>query len=735
MPHLKLAGGPRSQRLPRGQASSPSALLSDSPPRSKLRDLLGLLVVLAFAASYLQLGLVPWHQRPASTRVNDGSEPTFFAFHIDPYGTTSEDFHLYVVRAKRIMERGWTDSPLTSSLERGHNYTSPLQVLLGMVATTTDGRPLPYSIFISCVYGCAWGILFLAARKFLPARIPTETIVLALLMAMLFEAVQYMFIRPEQAYRSWPALRNMRMSTFAWTAPLMLSGILAVTSLWLNRNRFRLACVVTGVVMLALAAADNWSFAMVWMCSVLVWSTLAARWAWDRYQRRADLAGAWRGVASLAAVLVLSFAVQKLLTAGISGDAMLRSGFGPAWRHEHSDLGTLTDTARNWLLPYGLVVLVLIGLVPLLRCFRGQSVGPTRWFVEWRLGPDQTWHFAAIGITCTLAMVAISMALSFGGFEPYVRFQFYWRVDPCLLFMLLLGVFELVRGIVVEVGRPFGRWRLRWGMVMTVALVGLFVYHQIRIQRFVRQNASRDYFLTKDQEALRPWLAQFDREHPRYTLATASPELNYLCAYWTHADLLLPSGFPYHTLATNADIEHQAVDLLRLYNTSPDAWRKFTTMLPGIHFTEHWRKSRIEAAGIGYMYHLFHRGLTLNSDSHPDWRQGLVDAMASELGDDLRAPGAKPDVLLIDQVSRALGQPDLKGYTLGIRAGGLEAWVLDKYKIDSPSTEPLVELAFAGKDSSASSKKGTPDAAVESERREQRTRPRRFAWRARSRRG
>src|SRR4051794_13735493 len=68
-----------------------------------------------------------------------------------------------------------------------------------------------------------------------------------------------------------------------------------------------------------------------------------------------------------------------------------------------------------------------------------------------------------------------------------------------------------------------------WTPIVDSALLALFAYHQYRIHSFATNIIAKEYFLTADAEALRPWLEKYDREHEQYTLATLSPELNFLC--------------------------------------------------------------------------------------------------------------------------------------------------------------------------------------------------------------
>src|SRR5690242_15224033 len=56
-------------------------------------QLLGsILVVLLFTSDLgYHFASLQWNHLPASQRINDGSQPTFFAFHTNPYCVFSED--------------------------------------------------------------------------------------------------------------------------------------------------------------------------------------------------------------------------------------------------------------------------------------------------------------------------------------------------------------------------------------------------------------------------------------------------------------------------------------------------------------------------------------------------------------------------------------------------------------------------------------------------------------------
>ena len=142
-----------------------------------------------YALSFLQFGWLDRWAAQAGERVNNGRHATFFAVDINPYYVFSEDFHLYVVRAKRILDRGWTDSPLYATDHQKPSYAAPLPAALMMVAVATDGRPLPYALFIVGVLAIAWGVLYVAAARWLNKSVSPLSVPIAVLVTVLFESL------------------------------------------------------------------------------------------------------------------------------------------------------------------------------------------------------------------------------------------------------------------------------------------------------------------------------------------------------------------------------------------------------------------------------------------------------------------------------------------------------------------------------------------------------------------
>jgi hypothetical protein len=669
-----------------------------------------LATIVLFAAGFLQFGLLDQLAAPAAERVNNGREATFFALHINPYYVFSEDFHLYAVRAKRILDRGWTDSPLDRRGGEGSNYAAPLQAALGMVAVATDGKPIPYALFIATVIVLAWSGLFVAARRWLPPEMSTRSILAAVLVTVLFESLSGIFNR-QLDYAQWPVHRGLRMSTMAWTSPLVLALVLAATSLWFDRKRSRGTIVWIGVLLAALAASDNWALIVGYSTTALVFASLLAYWAYVWQRQETGAHELLTIVGSLAAVLAAVGALHLSLGGALTGDALMRGGVGPAWRVLPPPPGepAYIEPVQTYfkLLP----MLVLIAFVAIRFGRSGAALLPSTNISLARPGKlrMRLVVIAAAPMAALLLMLPVLTIVI--GIERYHIFQFIWRVEYGCVFALILAGCELVK---LALRRLIPRERIAWRCeVAAIALlvVPLFGYHQYRIYRFVSQTAAREFFLTEDEEQLRDWLRSRPAEQTR-TLATASHELNYLCAYWTDADLLLPEGFPYHNASSNAAIEARTAELLRVYAVRPETWTAFN--LHG-HSDDQWTwcESRLRSAREGYSYYLMHRGMSVGGyDDVYAWARAPLEhpkgttasmveqkaraehgkqltaelhygrplaaiAMVSRVGKLLEEPqpAPRPDVIVVDEVSRALGNPDLAGYQRAFAHGTIEAWV------------------------------------------------------------
>ncbi len=666
----------------------------------------GLLVILLFVAGILQFALLDRLAPPAAERVNNGDHATFFAVHINPYYIFSEDFHLYVVRAKRILDRGWTDSPLRHMPNERPNYSAPLQAGLMMLAVQTDGRPLPYSLFICGVLAVAWCTLYVAAARWLSPTFSPLTPLVAVLVTTLFGSIGTM-LHSSDDFGQWPAHRGLRMATLAWTNPLVVSVLLAATSLLFQRQRPTGRILFVATVLVILAAADTWAFLLSAACVGMVVGLLGLVAVFGRKTVEGGVRPILAAGVGLSIAAALALAVSHATRGGFEGDVLARAGFGPAWRESKFAVTGTRQFVREvrWRIVLLTAVVLAASTYPGFRIRLAHRCMRMRVRLAWPT--PARFYLAALTAIPIVAATLIVAALAQFGMDEYHAFQFVWRYDYMLLFCLVVVVSECLKTMLrTVVDNPRRSTALE--LALTAAFIlSLFVYHNVRIYQFVSRTAAHEFFLTKDEELLRDWLRDWERTHDDYTLATLSHELNYLCAYWTKADLLLPEGFPYHSGLNNKEIEANAAAVLAVYDATSQSWLDFNLHR---HVWDQWSwgHSRLLSARHGAMYYLLHRALLVDGqekgsqlfrDFHTTselaahtlehyenvrtggysrFRAGLDSAsrIAELLGDvSRRSSEIRPDVIVIDEVSRALGTPRLTGYTRQFQHGSLEAWV------------------------------------------------------------
>lgn len=528
----------------------------------------------------------------------------------------------------------------------------------------------------------------------------------------------------------------------AWSNPLLVSVMLCGASLAFRARRSRWLLVWLGIGLFALALSDNWAFMLAWGATGISWLFVAGR---GLRRLRTQGAGPLAVPLMLGLLLLVSLATFATQTGAIRGDALARAGMGPQWQTP----GTwIAQVNRDWIRDYLVIVgaLFAVSLLTIRPALAASSLHfsfSCRWD-RWTRARSQ---LAAVAWMPILAAIVIVAALSWIGTDPYHARQFQWRVDYCLLFAVCLLVMEGIRRLLVRRWLAPPRARLMELGVATACLAVLWGYHQYRVYRFVKNTVSQEYYLTRDEEQLHDWLAKFSRGRGRYSLATASHELNLLCAFWTDADLWLPSGFPYHCGSSRERLEMRTADVMRLYDATPQRWLSFNLHM---HADDQWSwaQSRVLSARQGYMYYLLHRevwmggypsGPALGEVRFPSpkgstdrvaraqalrraayitasmksvevdeskevaarilagraarspayewlervggqqaWMPRASVEAAERIAGYIEAPQRplpKPDVILVDDVSRAIGAPDLSAYTLAFQTPSIEAWV------------------------------------------------------------
>lgn len=607
------------------------------------------LIALSLAPVLLYAGLQGYRDADTVGSGNDGRKASFFTFYTEPYYTFAEDFHLYTLRAKRIRDRGWRDDLFDAEGAGPAAPSNYLQYLIGRMLLATGGAPSGHAGVLFALTLASALLLYgtLQASQRDPLGWVGAVFVVVFYLAMPKYAALFDFVRPwlEPVEPTvWPGFRMSRAATFAWSAGAFAALLVLVARLAVEGGGRRWQLAVAGLLLL-FALGDVWSFALAVgiVVSGLAWRLGAVLLASGSPRR-------W--VREMAVLLLAGLAVVasfRLLNGHASADLLGRSGLGPEWRESGVSLSRLDGWFTGFLVRTGFLALPLAGLFLVLRGWRRPAV------------------FLIAGFSLSgLAAVLVGAALF--GAHTYQMTQFYDRAETGLTLSLLLALALAVR----DAPGPADGTRAPRRLAGALALAAVVAYaglSALRTDLYIRQVMARYAALPARFEALRPVLTCLSARGLATRIATLSPELNHLAAFWTDADMAMPVGFPLHSRRPSGEIEARMAALLQLYRVPVAAWRAFPVNAQG-DSTVSWHRSRLLAARQGYIYFLFHYGGSIDHAAR-------VEAIARRLDERRRGnrPPPRPGLILEDEVSAALGRPDLGGYARLWARDDLTLWI------------------------------------------------------------
>jgi hypothetical protein len=552
-----------------------------------------LLVVLLAATTVFHFAWLPlWRQSVDTTKLpNNGHAATLFTVYSDPFQVFAEDFHLYALRSKRILDRGFVGDLFAQGTTKKRNYSAPLQVVIGLLLLATGGHPVWYACLLYLVLAVAWSALLWVAWRVLPKHISRRVLLLSLLLAVSMPTYfQTGLLRgpvsPKEEmsdvqHTVWPEDRALRVSTLAWSGPLFVAYCLLAAESMEAPTRRKAAGMA--LLLSVFALADNWTFLLALFAMVMVAASIALR------QRRCRDPEGWVSVFLLGAAMLVAVAAQQLLTSGMKGDATTRGGVGPAWHTPTGIFSVPLETLTTWGLDLLKPLLVVVVVTRFVEKEQWRFMGRT---------------FGLILIATVLAVVATAVL----GIEQYQQTQFLWRSNQTLFFLFCLLLGAAARQAAYRLRERMGeKGKLFSPTVLWVApLIAFLLYGQVRTVLFLREQGL-GYALPRDLEGLQDWTKTLPNQGKGLRIATLAPETNFLLAYWTDADLLLPSGFPYHDIESNEQITDRVAAVLRLYHVDANRIEhRFASHHPRDLWQ--WKKApRDVCTRGGFEYFAFHR--------------------------------------------------------------------------------------------------------------------------------
>lgn len=548
-----------------------------------------------YAAGSLRDGMDPADM--TYTTPNNGRQSTTFLLHIHPYWIFSEDYHLYYLRARRMAAFGAVDDILEPSHSRRYDIRNAAQIFITLLPALL-GENIQHYALIYFLYGTlSLCVIFMVSRSVM--RNEHLALIGTLLIVYLMDEGRF-----------------FRVSTFLFSVPL--SVVVLSRTMREDTEGPVLAYagrdMVLGASLLVLAALDVWAY----LFSVSMLGMYAVREVISRN------AGYLRSLFMTVLPSVLYLGATVLFYS--SRDLSLRAGIGSGAIPNF--FLVVTDP---WFLAFAAAAVVIsvldrrsIALRPLSSIILGYAGAVLCFGYGMGLSISQLDHFFLLLKPLATWLIIVALA------------RFDWRrLSVSARIASLANRFAIVQQ---TWAKPAA------GLLFCVAMLVAAYYIELPFAHEVRRN-SINYANPRKHERLVGYLRSTVRDQRGRSFLTVSPELNYYIAFHSGFDMLLPSGFPLHSLRSNEDIAFRIAGIFRLLGVQPHMGESM--LRPG-QDQDSWIYNRALAAKGNYLYDLYHRyGLTDRA------RQGTLEAMAREAAPAGREP-LSPDYILVDEVAASL---------------------------------------------------------------------------------
>lgn len=538
---------------------------------------------------------------------NNGDFATTFVIHIRRYYLFGEDFYLYFVRAKRIFEFGWVDNLLEPSKNTGQDFRNPVQVLVTALPALF-GQPIQNLAIIYLIY-LSLGIylVYRASMRWIPAP-------------------WFAFLVSGAALFTFQE-RLLRLSTYALSAPVFIFGVSGLLEVYFTlRKGLPLSFkqkIVLGAVLLLLALWDAWAFAVLFSLT----AAIAAQAAYRYFIVSEKLPALKQGMKSLGLLLAVSVFIYKILSFHIHPDVFSRAGF-------HN----VNYPGFQWLhLPE--LFLWMILLAGMLYALRKKESG----FFDFFILSIASFVLVLAGMVYVLR----SEAFALSHFYYMYRFLWVWLAGISAGY---LKPWELLSGRIAAAGNSGFKRGAALGLMLLIGAGWSYHYNSIFPDYFYPTCAKQKRF-----EKLLQFVDAKIPEQRGKSLLTLSHEANYLLAYDTKFDLLLPGGFALHSRKTNQEIINRFAAISHFLQLPAEKWNVFLT--PDHPKDQHvWGLSRLLSERAGYLYYLFDRYSMRPDEMGPGGEQAfkLKTRLLQELPANPSQFDRLPDYVLFEDVAKFL---------------------------------------------------------------------------------
>lgn len=494
---------------------------------------------------------------PTEHWVNDGEIASTFTWHSNPFDIVSEDFHLYVLRAKRMWALGWDKDIMDGQKFSNIDLRNVVQVILNSPAalfcSNTAQFAYLYIFYLTCIIGLIW-YTFKEKGKW-PIYSFLATIVI-------------LFSFSDRIYR---------MGTTLFSGPLLLLLVSFLMSSMLekksNEGRLKsqyspLKIWASSLILLFLLFLDIWAACYGFF---LAGSSILINFDSKDFKK------------SLNSILVILFPllIFVLITRNlISKDALLRTGND----FNENDFSKIFNEFFNFHLNKKFLA------IHILLVLFSRSKKHILFFMISLFTP----------ITLALLWTFIFKI------EITQIFHFYHFQNAILAWIAIHAIIH------VEFERKLIFNSVKWMGIITPILLGIFIYkpffykiHQQSIEN--KSDGTHGFASWANTKAIEKLISQTKIEtDPKNNIATLSYEVAYALAFNSSAKILLPSGFPLHSQKSNLELATAYMSVGQTLGIHQDSLIHYPSFKHPME-QSNWDQGRVKSEKAGFAYNLFHR--------------------------------------------------------------------------------------------------------------------------------
>jgi len=494
---------------------------------------------------------------PTEHWVNDGTIATTFSWHSNPFDIVSEDFHLYLLRAKRMWELGMDRDIMDGQKFSNIDFRNVVQVILNSPAalfcSNTTQLSYLYIFYFTSIIGLIW--YSFKEKGSWPIYSFLGTIVI-------------LFSFSDRIYR---------MGTTLFSGPLLLFLLALQMSVLLEKKSNEpilksqtrpLKIWGSSLILLFQLFLDIWA-----ACTGLFLAGISILILFDSKNFKKSLN-------SILAILI-PLLIFVLITRNLfNEDALLRTGNN----FNENDYGKIVNEFFNFHLNKKLLV------INILMVLFSRSKKHILLFLISLFTP----------ITLALLWTFIF------NIEITQIFHFYHFQNSILAWIAIHSLinFEFEKKLIFN--------SVKWVGVITPILLGITFYkpffYKMRQQSIENKSDGTHGFASwANTQAIEKLIAQTKMEtDQKDNIATISYEVAYALAFNSSANILLPSGFPLHSQKNNMELATAYMSIGQKLGIHRDSLIQYPSFKHPME-QSNWDQGRVNSEKAGFAYNLFHR--------------------------------------------------------------------------------------------------------------------------------